>query len=68
MRFEQSLDEYVACLHSRQTFCLEAMGATLAAEFGAVIRAMLETWSEDGRVRFEVRTRIEWGRPAEPDA
>ncbi len=68
VRFEQSLDEYVACLHSRQTFCLEAMGATLAAEFGAVIRAMLAHWSEDGRVRFEVRTRIEWGRPAEPGA
>jgi SAM-dependent methyltransferase len=66
--FEQSLDEYVACLHSRQTFCLEAMGATLAAQFGAAIRAMLEPWSEAGRVRYEVRTRIEWGRPVEPDA
>ena len=66
--FEQSLDEYVACLHSRQTFCLEAMGETLAAEFGAAIRAMLEPWSADGRIRYEVRTRIEWGRPTESDA
>ncbi len=66
--FEQSLDEYVACLHSRQTFCLEAMGETLAAEFGAAIRAMLAPWSKDGRIRYEVRTRIEWGRPAESDA
>lgn len=66
--FEQSLDEYVACLHSRQTFCLEAMGAPLAAAFGAAIRAMLEPWSPDGRVRYEVRTRIEWGRPTGSDA
>jgi SAM-dependent methyltransferase len=66
--FEQSLDEYVACLHSRQTFCLEAMGEPLAAEFDAAIRAMLRRWSEAGRVRYEVRTRIEWGRPVEPDA
>jgi hypothetical protein len=44
------------------------MGKSLAAEFDAAIRAMLEPWSEAGRVRYEVRTRIEWGRPAEPDA
>ena len=68
MPFEQSLDDYVACLHSRQTFCLEAMGGSLALEFGAAIRAMLEPWSERGRVRYEVRTRIEWGRPVLPVA
>lgn len=64
--FEQSVDHYVACLHSRQTFCLEVLGEELARSFDAAIRVMLEPWAEGGRVRYRVRTRIEWGRPVGP--
>ena len=65
-RFEQSVDDYLGCLHSRQTFCLEALGGELAREFGERIRSMLAPHTREGRLRYTVRTRIEWGRPVEP--
>ncbi len=66
--FEQTHDEYLGCLHSRQSFCLEAMGESLAADFDAAICTMLLPWSQGERIRYDVRTRIEWGRPLEPGA
>ncbi len=60
----QTPNAYVDALHSRQSFCLEAMGAELAAAFDAEIRALLEPHVRDGLVRFRVFTRLEWGDPA----
>jgi SAM-dependent methyltransferase len=61
--FSQSPDEYVDALHSRQSFCLEAMGPKLAAQFDAEVREVLAPHIHDGCVSFRLFTRLEWGEP-----
>jgi SAM-dependent methyltransferase len=58
------VEEYVAALHSRQSFVLEAMGDALAREFDAALCRLLEPHAKAGMLRFTVATRLEWGRPA----
>lgn len=61
--FEQAIDEYIACQHSRATFTPEAMGVRLATEFDQALRDVLVPHADDGRLHFDVRTRIDWGLP-----
>ena len=61
--FEQSVEDYLACLHSRATFTLEAMGTQLAREFDTAAAEVLTPHARSGRLSFSQRTRIEWGFP-----
>jgi SAM-dependent methyltransferase len=61
--FRQRVDDYIACQHSRATFTLEAMGSELAREFDAALSEVLTPHADAGWIRFDRRTRIEWGRP-----
>jgi SAM-dependent methyltransferase len=61
--FEQPVADYVACQHSRQTWCLEAMGPELAAELDRELTALLSAYTSDGRLHFRHAVRIEWGHP-----
>ena len=60
---EQAVEDYVACQHSRQTWCLEVMGQRLLDEFDEALRGIVSRFAVGGWLKFEVRTRIEWGRP-----
>jgi hypothetical protein len=61
--FEQSVDDYVACQHSRATFTLEAMGAELAGEFDVALAEVLAPHARNGLLTYDRRTRVEWGVP-----
>ena len=59
----QTLDDYLRCLHSRQSFSAAHLGAAASARFDAAMREVLAPWAIDGSLSFTVRTRLEWGRP-----
>lgn len=61
--FRQSLDDYIACQHSRATFTPEAMGPALMQEFDVAFRELLAPHAQAGWLNYSVRTRVEWGRP-----
>jgi SAM-dependent methyltransferase len=66
---EQSVASFIACQHSRQTFCLEAMGDSLARQHDERLREILAPHADrDGMLRYEHRTRVEWGRVVVPGA
>lgn len=61
--FRQRLEDYIACQHSRASFAPGVMGAALAAEFDAALAETLAPHADAGWIRFDRRTRMEWGRP-----
>lgn len=63
--FEQSVEEYVLCQHSRATLSLETLGPELQARLDAELRRILAPHAAEGRLRYAVRSRLEWGRPLE---
>ena len=64
--FSQKIEEYVNCLHSRQTFCQEAGNESALSRFDNSIREILAEFAVDGLVTFNVGSRIEWGRIKSP--
>ena len=63
----QSLDDLVACQHSRATWSRARMG-NQAECFDKDLRAALESWTSDGVLEFEIQTRLVWGRPRRTEA
>lgn len=61
--FSQTVDDYVCAQQSRATLSSETLGPELARDHESRLRALLAPHSRDGRLHFERRTRIEWGRP-----
>ncbi len=61
--FEQDVENYIACQHSRATWAHEAMGDERADEFDAALRAILEPHAKSDRLTFQYRSRMEWGFP-----
>jgi SAM-dependent methyltransferase len=59
----QSLDDYLACQHSRATFSIDHMGPAMTAEFDIALRAALAPHARDGMLDYVVQTRVEWGLP-----
>ncbi|HEY9234025.1 MULTISPECIES: class I SAM-dependent methyltransferase [Phenylobacterium] len=59
---EQSLEDFLASQHSRATWSRARMGE-LANAFDDDIRAALTPWTRDGKISFEVHSRLLWGRP-----
>lgn len=63
LSFSQSLSDFIACQHSRATWGRAAMGEPLATAFDAQLRALLLPHCVDGSLRYEVDSRLVWGRP-----
>ncbi|HUO90277.1 MAG TPA: methyltransferase domain-containing protein [Rhizomicrobium sp.] len=59
----QPVEDYIACQHSRATWSVDFMGAEMAAEFDARLRALLLAHASDGMLDYVVQTRVEWGLP-----
>ena len=59
---EQAVDDLIEAEHSRASWARAKMG-DLAGAFDAELRGVLEPHAQAGRVRFEVRTQLSWGRP-----
>jgi len=60
----QSVEDLIACEHSRATFTRAAMG-DLAEPFDADLRAVLAPRARDGVLSYAVTSRLVWGRPRE---
>jgi hypothetical protein len=63
MKFNQSIADYLRCLHSRATFSEQHLGEELSREFDAAITDLLSRYAVNRMVTFDVQTRLEWGRP-----
>ena len=59
---EQAVDDLIEAEHSRASWARAKMG-DLAGAFDAELRAVLEPHAQAGRVSFEVRSQLSWGRP-----
>ena len=59
---EQAVDDLIEAEHSRASWARAKMG-DLAGAFDAELRGVLEPHAQAGRVSFEVRTQLSWGRP-----
>jgi trans-aconitate methyltransferase len=64
MRFVQSVESYVECMHSRQGFSRERMTAESAAAFDAALSAQVARSSEGGHVELQIVGVVRWGTPA----
>ena len=56
----QTIDEFVRCQHSRDSFAPAKLGSKANA-FDAELRQLLEPHAHGERLIYHVRTRIEWG-------
>jgi ubiquinone/menaquinone biosynthesis C-methylase UbiE len=61
--FFQSVEDFIAGLHSRSVFSVERMGRQRATEFDQRVRTLLSQFHSDGIVPFQVTTTVTWGRP-----
>ena len=61
--FQQSIADYLRCSHSRATWSEEHLGEQLTREFDSQMTELLSRYSVGGILTYEVRTRIDWGRP-----
>lgn len=59
----QSLEDLIACEHSRATWSRRRMGP-LAEAFDADLRVALSPWTRDGLLTYEMETSLTWGFPA----
>jgi trans-aconitate methyltransferase len=58
--FEQSVQDFVSCQHSRDTFAPSKLGNRIAS-FDAELCELLRAYSNDDQLSFVVRTRVIWG-------
>lgn len=61
---EQTIDDYVESIHSRNGFSRDRMTADSARAFDAAARRLLDGFTSNGVIRFEVAGSIVWGEPA----
>lgn len=59
---EQPVEDLIEAEHSRATWARSKMG-DLAEAFDADLRAVLAPHARGGAVRFEIASRLTWGRP-----
>lgn len=62
--FSQTVDDYVASFHSRESMTREHMGDSNVRAFDAGLSRILAGFTDDeGVIHFQLQTRVVWGRP-----
>ncbi len=61
--WRQSLQDFVACQHSRATWSRATMGEAPAQEFDDDIATLLRPWTEDGMLAVNLTSQLTWGAP-----
>ncbi|HWZ18812.1 MAG TPA: methyltransferase domain-containing protein [Ktedonobacteraceae bacterium] len=61
--FFQSVDDFIAGLHSRSVFSMEFMGQQQAGEFDHKVRTLLSQFRSDGMLPLQVTATVTWGQP-----
>lgn len=59
----QPVDEFVACQHSRASWARALMGPERSAGFDAELAELLTPHARAGKLHYQVRTGLTWGRP-----
>lgn len=62
--FQQSIDEHLESMHSRNGFSRDRMDVAAATAFDDSFRAVLRRHCPDGTVRLQTAVSIVWGYPA----
>lgn len=58
--FEQSVEDFVRCQHSRDTFAPSRLAGRMN-EFDGELGEMLAPYAREGKLSFIVRTKLVWG-------
>ena len=61
--FSQSVQDFIALQHSTATFARAKLGPTLSAEFDSELYDALFPLSDQGVLRFAMRSNLVWGKP-----
>jgi len=61
--FRQSVEDFIACQHSRATWARVAMGEALADEFDRALDALMRPCARDGLLDLELVSELVWGGP-----
>jgi hypothetical protein len=61
--FRQSVEDFIACQHSRATWSRAAMGEALASEFDAKLEALMRPFAPDGLLELNMVSELTWGAP-----
>ena len=61
--FRQSVEDFIACQHSRATWARVAMGQALADEFDRDLEALMRPHARDGMLELELVSELVWGTP-----
>lgn len=61
-RFTQSVEDFIKCQHSRDTWAYSRLGRSRTAAFDAELATLLAPHASDGRLTYTVRTLVTWGR------
>ena len=61
--FHQPVEDFIALQHSTATFARAKLGPALSSEFDLELSDVLMPLSENGILRYRMRSRLVWGRP-----
>ena len=61
--FHQSVEDYIACQHSRASWTRTRMGEALSAQFDRDLDTVLRPWAQDGRLKTDLISELTWGAP-----
>ncbi len=62
--FEQSVEDYIESIHSRNGFSRDRMPPDDAAAFDAGVRELVAPYVLDGMLRLQIPAKVVWGVPA----
>jgi len=62
--FEQDLDDYIEFFHSRNDFSRDRMSPDSVAEFDALLRELVSSFSSGTIVTGEIHATVVWGKPS----
>ncbi len=60
---KQSVEDYIACFHSRSSLALESMRAEAATAFDTELRKLVSKWSKDDYLELQTVGSVFWGKP-----
>jgi SAM-dependent methyltransferase len=61
--FEQSVEDFIACQHSRATWSRQAMGPALSDAFDQELDALMRPFARDGILCLDMESELTWGAP-----
>ncbi len=61
---EQTFDDYIESIHSRNGFSRDRMTTKAAHDFDAAAADLLGRYAHDGLLRFEIVGSVVWGEPS----